>query len=136
MDTIDAFQAEINESLDTYRMQVLRLRQEMDDHRRALQAFKEDLKQAEERTVIIPEDQACEICGAPAARERFYAFACRHCFHEACLRALVTPTLTATQKEKLFALEATRIQHQAAGAGALSGFHAGPTATELEEVEE
>jgi len=133
--TIDAFQAEICECLDTYKDQVLMLRQEMDDHRRALQAFKDDLKQVEERTVVIPEDQICEICAAPAVRERFYAFVCRHCFHEACLRALVTPTLTDEQRQRLFALEALRIEHQAAGAGAL-GSTSGFPASKIEEVED
>jgi len=131
--TIDAFQAEICECLDAYEGQILTLRQEMDDHRRALQAFKEDLKHAEERCVVISQDQACEICGAPAVRERFYAFACRHCFHEACLRALVVPVLSAERGERLFALEALRLEHQAAAAGALTG---SPPAVALAEVED
>ncbi|CAE7659558.1 vps18, partial [Symbiodinium necroappetens] len=85
--TIDAFKAEISEFLDTYEGQIVTLRQEMDDHRRALKAFKEDLKQAEERCIVVAQDQACELCGGDVLRERFYAFACGHCFHEACLRA-------------------------------------------------
>jgi len=131
--TIDAFQAEICECLDSYEGQILTLRQEMDDHRRALQAFKEDLKHAEERCVVIQQDQACEICGAPAVRERFYVFACRHCFHEACLRALVVPVLGAEQSERLFTLEAMRLEHQAAAAGALAGTVPAVTLTEVEE---
>merc|ERR1719433_982231 len=79
--TIDAFQEQIGECLKTYESQILTLRQEMDDHRRALQAFKEDLKHAEERTVVFQQDKPCEICGGPAVRERFYAFACGHLFH-------------------------------------------------------
>ncbi|CAE8714572.1 unnamed protein product [Polarella glacialis] len=116
--TIDAFQSEICECLDSYEGQIVTLRQEMDDHRRALTSFKEDLKQAEERCVVIAPDQACEICGAAVVRERFYAFACSHCFHEACLRALVLPSLEPERKERFFKLEATRLQHQAAAAGA------------------
>lgn len=124
--TIDAFQAEICECLDSYEGQILTLRQEMDDHRRALSAFKEDLKQAEERCVTIREDQVCEICSAPAIRERFYVFACRHCFHEACLRALVVPTLPQERRDRLFSLEAIRVEYQAAAAGLppLSGSNA------------
>merc|ERR1711972_1147446 len=80
----------------------------MDDHRRALQAFKEDLKHAEERSVVISQDQACEICGAAAVRERFYVFACRHCFHEVCLRRLVVPFLSEEKGKRLFNLEAAR----------------------------
>merc|ERR1719356_2380262 len=116
--TIDAFQAEICECLDSYDVQIMTLRQEMDDHRRALQAFKDDLKHAEDRCVVISQDQLCEICGACAVRERFYVFACRHCFHEACLRALVVPVLSAEKGERLFALEATRLDYQARAAGA------------------
>merc|ERR1712190_587681 len=63
----------------------------------------------------------CEICGSLAMRERFYVFACRHCFHEACLRALILPTLSITASERLFSLEAARVEHQAIAAGALSG---------------
>jgi len=126
--TIDAFQAEICECLDTYEGQILTLRQEMDDHRRALSAFKEDLKQAEERCVVIAEDQVCEICSAPAIRERFYVFACRHCFHEACLRALVTPTLSEERRDRLFSLEAVRLEYQAAAAGAAMGNNGGTAA--------
>ncbi|CAE8609752.1 unnamed protein product, partial [Polarella glacialis] len=55
--TIDAFQSEICECLDSYEGQIVTLRQEMDDHRRALTSFKEDLKQAEERCVVIAPDQ-------------------------------------------------------------------------------
>jgi len=131
--TIDAFQAEICECLDSYDVQIMTLRQEMDDHRRALQAFKEDLKHAEERCVVISQDQACEICGAPAVRERFYVFACRHCFHEACLRALVVPVLGAERRERLFTLEAMRLEHQAAAAGALAGSVPAMTLAEVEE---
>lgn len=133
--TIDAFQAEICECLDAYEGQIVTLRQEMDDHRRALQAFKEDLKQAEERCIVIAPDQACEICGSAAIRERFYAFACAHCYHEACLRALIVPTLAEDRKERLFALEATKLQHQAKAAGALAS--GGDVArTSLEKVED
>ncbi|CAE8627552.1 unnamed protein product, partial [Polarella glacialis] len=39
--TIDAFQSEICECLDSYEGQIVTLRQEMDDHRRALTSFKE-----------------------------------------------------------------------------------------------
>jgi hypothetical protein len=134
--TIDAFQAEINECLDTYDGQIQTLRQEMDDHRNALSAFKKDLKQAEERCVTIPEDQVCEICGAPAIRERFYVFACRHCFHEACLRALVCPTLSQERRERLFALEGKRVDHQAAVAGAAIGGGSPGDSSALAELED
>mmetsp|Transcript_107503 Transcript_107503/g.342740 ORF Transcript_107503/g.342740 Transcript_107503/m.342740 type:complete len:1086 (+) Transcript_107503:55-3312(+) len=67
--TISAFQAEICECLDKYENQIETMRQEMDDHQRALEAFKEDLKEAEERTVTIEQDQPCEICGIPAMQE-------------------------------------------------------------------
>eukprot|EP00928_Gymnodinium_smaydae_P053980 TRINITY_DN37833_c0_g1_i1.p1 TRINITY_DN37833_c0_g1~~TRINITY_DN37833_c0_g1_i1.p1 ORF type:complete len:1102 (-),score=277.50 TRINITY_DN37833_c0_g1_i1:4-3309(-) len=133
MITIDSFQAEICECLDSYKDQVLTLRQEMDDHRRALQAFKEDLKQAQERSVVVQEDQPCEICGEHAMNERFYAFACGHCFHEACLRALVVPALDEANRQKLFALEAKRIEHQAAHAGAGGGAAA---TGEMEQIED
>eukprot|EP00929_Paragymnodinium_shiwhaense_P007593 TRINITY_DN111502_c0_g1_i1.p1 TRINITY_DN111502_c0_g1~~TRINITY_DN111502_c0_g1_i1.p1 ORF type:complete len:1137 (+),score=204.22 TRINITY_DN111502_c0_g1_i1:82-3492(+) len=146
MITIDAFQDEIRECLDKYKDHVLTLRQEMDDHRRALADFKEDLKKAEQREMIIPEDQACEICGEAAVRERFYAFSCRHCFHEACLRDLITPTLTEDMRKQLFKLEAKRIEHQAAATvHSLSMLDAGSrgaslpgglSATEIAEVEE
>merc|ERR1711972_108432 len=109
--------------------QILTLRQEMDDHRRALQAFKDDLKHAEDRCVVISQDQVCEICGACAVRERFYVFACRHCFHEACLRSLVVPVLSAENGERLFNLEAARLEHQAAAPTASS-------AAALEQVED
>eukprot|EP00927_Polykrikos_kofoidii_P006725 TRINITY_DN12718_c0_g1_i1.p1 TRINITY_DN12718_c0_g1~~TRINITY_DN12718_c0_g1_i1.p1 ORF type:complete len:1121 (-),score=260.65 TRINITY_DN12718_c0_g1_i1:52-3384(-) len=135
MITIDAFQAEICDCLDKYKDQVLTLRQEMDDHRHALQAFKEDLKKVEERVVVIPEDQACEICSAPAVKERFYAFPCRHCYHEACLRALVTPTLDEDTRQHLFALEAKRIEHQALVAGSAPGSGSGNTTSEKEIAE-
>jgi len=132
--TIDAFHADICECLDSYEGQILTLRQEMDDHRRALQAFKEDLKHAEEQSVTISQDQVCEICGAPAMRERFYVFACAHCFHEACLRALVLPVLRAADQDKrLMELEAARIEHQAAAAGASVGTLAKMTLAEVEE---
>lgn len=134
MITIDAFQTEICECLDMYKDQVLQLRQEMDDHRRALQAFKEDLKAAEDRCIVVNEDQACEICGEASVRERFYAFACTHCFHEACLRALVVPALETERRQRLFDLESKRIEHQAAGA--LGDGAVGPSAKELEEVED
>lgn len=136
MITIDAFKAEICECLDTYEGQILTLRQEMDDHRRALQAFKEDLKQAEERSVVITANQVCEICSLPAVRERFYVFACKHCFHEACLRALVTasPTLAPGKRDRVFALEELRLEHQAVAAGAAPG-SLPPTAA-LAEIEE
>eukprot|EP00747_Dinoflagellata_sp_TGD_P062324 gnl/TRDRNA2_/TRDRNA2_152960_c0_seq1.p1 gnl/TRDRNA2_/TRDRNA2_152960_c0~~gnl/TRDRNA2_/TRDRNA2_152960_c0_seq1.p1 ORF type:complete len:156 (-),score=36.05 gnl/TRDRNA2_/TRDRNA2_152960_c0_seq1:81-509(-) len=81
-------------------------------------AFKDDLRHAEERFVVLGENEACEICGTLASRERFYFFACRHCFHEACLRAVILPTLSSTQKENLFALESQRLEHAAAAAGA------------------
>jgi len=119
--TIDVFQSEICECLDTYENQILQLRNEMEDHRRALTAFKEDLKNSKERCVTVNVDQVCEICGAAALRERFYVFACRHCFHEACLRALIEPTLDNAQRERLFALESMRLEHAAAAAGAGSG---------------
>merc|ERR1711904_537597 len=134
--TIDAFQAEINECPDTYDGQIQTLRQEMDDHRNALSAFKKDLKQAEERCVTIAEDQVCEICGAPAIRERFYVFACRHCFHEACLRALVCPTLAPDRRDRLFALEGRRVEYQAAAAGAALGGAAPIDPSSLAEVED
>lgn len=130
--TIDAFQADICECLDTYENQIQTLRQEMDDHRNALETFKEDLKQAEERCVVVNQDQVCEICAAFAMQERFYVFACRHCFHEACLRALILPVLSDERRERLLALEATRIEHQAAAGGALSG----PPAIALAEIED
>jgi len=116
--TIDAFKNEICDCLDTYEGQIVTLRQEMDDHRRALQAFKEDLKEAEERCIVVAADQCCEICGADAMSERFYAFTCTHCCHEACLRALILPTLSEQCREQLFKLEEARLQHQAAAAGA------------------
>jgi len=131
--TIDKFQAEICECLDTYRGQINTLRQEMDENRHALQEFKDDLKETEKRPIVIPQDQPCEICGAPAIRERFYVFACTHCFHEACLRALVVPVLTAKQSERLFELEEMRLEYQAAAAGASS---AGPSAAMLAEAED
>lgn len=116
--TIDAFKDEICECLDKYEGQIVTLRQEMDDHRRALSAFKEDLKKAEERCIVVAADQCCEICGADAMTERFYAFTCTHCCHEACLRALILPTLSEKCREHLFKLEEARLQHQAAAAGA------------------
>lgn len=138
--TIDAFQAEICECLDNYEGQILTLRQEMDDHRRALSVFKEDLKQAEQRCVIIPEDKVCEICGGPAMKERFYVFACGHCFREACLRGLVISTLSEERRERLFSLEAIRVQYQAAAAGAIpnSAAAGGPAGKQpsLAEVED
>ncbi|CAJ1422071.1 unnamed protein product [Effrenium voratum] len=112
--TIDAFKAEICECLDTYEGQIVTLRREMEDHRSALQAFKEDLKQAEERCITVARDQSCELCGLAALKERFYAFACSHCCHEACLRALVLPSLPAERRQRLLKLEAARLQHQAA----------------------
>lgn len=132
--TVDAFKPEIVGCLDDYETQILTLRQEMDDHRRALQAFKEDLKLAEERCVVIEEDQACEVCGGPATRERFYAFACQHCFHESCLCSVTAPTLDKERRERLYALEAQRVQHQAATAGALAGGEL--SAAALAEIEE
>lgn len=134
--TIAAFQVEICECLDTFEGQIQTLRQEMNDHRHALNAFKKDLKQAEERCVTIAEDQVCEICGAPAIRERFYVFACRHCFHEACLRALISPTLSEERRARLFALEATRLDHQAAAAGAAIGGGESAAPVSLAEVED
>ncbi|CAK9083715.1 unnamed protein product [Durusdinium trenchii] len=116
--TIEAFQSEICECLDAYEGQIVTLRQEMDDHRRALSAFKEDLKRADERCIVVGADQCCEICGCEAMRERFYAFTCTHCCHEACLRALILPTLSPARRERLFKLEDARLQHQAAAAGA------------------
>lgn len=118
--TISAFQAEICECLDKYEGQIETLRNEMEDHKRALESFKEDFKEAEERCVVIEQDQPCEICGIAAMQERFYAFACRHCFHEACLRALALPTLDRERRERLLALEAMRVEHQAAAAGSLA----------------
>lgn len=38
------------------------------------------------RCIVVAADQCCEICGADAMSERFYAFTCTHCCHEACLR--------------------------------------------------
>merc|ERR1711972_910699 len=102
-----------------------------DDHRRALEAFKDDLKHAEDRCIVISQDQSCEICGAPAVRERFYVLACRHCFHEACLRSLVVPVLSAENGERLFNLEASRLEYQAA-----SGPQSGAYASALAEVED
>lgn len=134
--TVDHFQAEISECLDKYRDQVLTLRQEMDDHRHALQAFKEDLRQAEEREVVVHREQPCEVCGAAAAEERFYAFPCRHCFHEACIRALAVPALEEERRQRLFDLEARRIAHQAAGAALGATVPSPPLAAELEAVEE
>eukprot|EP00439_Symbiodinium_sp_Y106_P035434 s5507_g4.t1 len=131
--TIDAFKAEICECLDTYEGQIVTLRQEMDDHRRALKAFKEDLKQAEERCIVVAQDQACELCGGDVLRERFYAFACGHCFHEACLRALILPSLAEEKRERVLKLEAARLQHQAAAAGAQP---ASQTLPSLEDVED
>lgn len=119
--TIGAFQQEICDCLDAYEGQIITLRQEMDDHRRALSSFKEDLKQAEERCVVISPDQSCMICGENALRERFYAFACAHCFHEACLRALVVTTLPSEKAARLYDLEDMRLQHQAREAGSMSG---------------
>ncbi|CAE7206719.1 VPS18 [Symbiodinium pilosum] len=116
--TIDAFKTEICDCLDSYEGQIVTLRQEMDDHRRALQAFKEDLKQAEERCIFVARDQACELCGADVVRERFYAFACSHCCHEACIRALILPALSVEKREEVLKLEAARLQHQATAAGA------------------
>jgi len=131
--TIDAFQKDINECLDSYEDQILTLRQEMDEHRTALDAFKEDLKHVEEQWVAIPDDAVCEICGTPAMSERFYAFACGHCFHEACLRDMVLPLLASSGRAaRLFELEAARLGHQAAAAGASS---ARPAAS-LAEVED
>lgn len=119
--TIEAIQDDIRDCLCSYEDQITMLRQEMEEHRRALQSFKKDLKQAEQRSVVIAEDQVCEICEALATKERFYVFACAHCFHEACLRALIVPTLNQECHDKLMSLEAMRLQHQAAAAGAASG---------------
>jgi len=115
--TIDAFQSEICDCLDKYEREIFTHCQEMEDHRRALKSFKEDLKKSEQRTILIQEDQRCEICGVPAVRERFFVFACKHCFHEACLRVIVIHNLSNEKKERLFSLEADRLEHAAAAAG-------------------
>lgn len=134
--TIDAFQAEICECLDSYETQIETLRSEMEDHRRALKAFKDDLKEAEEREIVIEEDSPCEVCNALAMRERFYVFACRHCFHEACLQDLVLPTLSPQQRDRVEALEAARIKHRAVAAGADSGAPSIALAQVEEEVDD
>ncbi|CAK0909708.1 unnamed protein product, partial [Prorocentrum cordatum] len=130
--TVDALKDEICASLSSYEEQMRTLRQEMDDHRRALLAFKEDLDLAEGRRVVISHGQLCEICQAPALGERFYAFPCGHCFHEGCLRELVVPSLSVEGGQRLFTLEATRMEQQAPVVVNLGGL---PGAT-LDEVEE
>jgi len=115
--TIGAFQAEICECLDEFERQEQSLQHEMEDHRRALQTFKEEVKLTTERSVVVAEDHPCEICREPVTQERFYVFGCKHCFHEACLRALVLPTLERERRERLLSLEALR----AAGSSSLAG---------------
>eukprot|EP00811_Abedinium_folium_P023593 NODE_3318_length_2054_cov_3.249611.p1 GENE.NODE_3318_length_2054_cov_3.249611~~NODE_3318_length_2054_cov_3.249611.p1 ORF type:complete len:504 (-),score=183.39 NODE_3318_length_2054_cov_3.249611:178-1689(-) len=134
--TIDSFQDDIRACLDKYESEINTLRQEMDDHKRALGALKEDLKRAEQRTVTIDEDQPCALCGVPALLERFFVFSCGHCFHEACIRDNAIPHLSGEQRRRLFALEAIRLEHAAAAAGAVSGVEATPSVSLAKAEEE
>jgi hypothetical protein len=103
--TIDSFKSEICECLDTYEQSIMSLRREMDEHRRAAEILKEDLKAANQRCIVLSDGQECEICGMPLISERFYAFTCCHCFHQSCLHKLIYPTLDGSNRADFDRLE-------------------------------
>merc|ERR1711957_470915 len=111
---VSALQGEVSAYLEDYEARILSLRQEMDDHRDSMVAFKEDLHLAELRCVDIQETQPCEYCLDPARSKEFFVFPCGHCFHEACLKALVPPALDEARREAFFLLESRIVDHQAA----------------------
>jgi len=64
--------------------EIVHLRQEMMDHRRAAALLKQDNNAASQRCITIPGDALCDICCRPATKDIFTAFACGHCIHAIC----------------------------------------------------
>merc|ERR1712113_1244861 len=113
---LDTLKSELSDYIKSWEDMVQTHYEEMDIYATTMRSLKEEVHQSEGRTVTIAHDQLCELCGKKVSSEPSYVFSCRHCFHEACIRDLVLPTLDAGRYERLISLESLRIQHQAAAA--------------------
>ncbi|EPR59736.1 Pep3/Vps18/deep orange family protein [Toxoplasma gondii GT1] len=90
---IDSLKEDICASLDAYEQRIASRYQEMETHKEAISALKEELKTVNQRCVVVEVDQSCDVCCEPIFTERFYAFGCGHCFHASCCQRLRVPAM-------------------------------------------
>merc|ERR1719221_2169655 len=102
---LNSFRNVFADYLKTWKSQAESHCEEMMTYKSTLHSLKAEISHNEVLSISISSEQKCEICGQRAASEICYVFPCRHCFHEACLRAIVLPTLDAERSERLFSLE-------------------------------
>jgi hypothetical protein len=82
---IDSFKDEICDALESYAAHIERLKGDMGDATRAADAIKADIKELDERFVVVDANEKCGSCGMQLLTRQFYVFPCQHSFHADCL---------------------------------------------------
>ncbi|CBZ51122.1 hypothetical protein NCLIV_041970 [Neospora caninum Liverpool] len=90
---IDSLKEDICASLDAYEQRIASRYQEMETHKEAISALKDELRTVNQRCVVVEVDQICDVCCESIFTERFYAFGCGHCFHVSCCQRLRVPAM-------------------------------------------
>merc|ERR1712176_1424743 len=106
---LESFRNVFKEYLESWEREAIAQHEEIQGYKLAIRSLRAEIKQSQS-CINIPSAQICEICGTPAASEVCYVFPCGHCVHEACLRAIVVPMLDPERSERLFSLEAMRLE--------------------------
>lgn len=83
--TINHFQEDVIQLLQTYTQTILQLSQAMELLKQTAVRIRADIERYKTRFTIVEPGEECQLCGELLVRRQFALFACGHGFHRECL---------------------------------------------------
>jgi hypothetical protein len=105
-EAIGSIKDEIDKEIRATSSQFEKSKTDIDNYQQALELIRKDMAYKPNECVLLSHSQKCDICFRLLFSERFLAFNCGHCFHEECLKEVLTGRLVGIREDQMAAISA------------------------------